>query len=269
VLSVLVAALASLRSLGRTRRELALENLALRQQLAILRRVRPERLRLKSADRIFWAWLSSVWAHWADALVIVRPDTVVRWHRRGFRLVWRWKSRRQGPGRPPVSKDIQDLIRRMANENLGWGAPRIHGELLKLVVHWNVTSGASAEWAAQQVVDAFPEDTALPYLLRDRDGLRTPRRLRTSRRGDIVLPWELLSIRLSSGITRPHARRWPAHGPAAFAFRSLGQAQSGCLRQPMLPDSSSPHPTAKDVGGNSGGPHGSPACRRTHGAATV
>jgi putative transposase len=78
VLSVLVAALGSLRSLARTRRELALENLALRQQLAILRRARPKRLRLKSADRIFWAWLSSVWAAWAEALVIVRPDTVVR-----------------------------------------------------------------------------------------------------------------------------------------------------------------------------------------------
>jgi hypothetical protein len=71
----------SVGSLVRTRRELALENLALRQQLAILRRARPKRLRLKSADRIFWAWLSSVWAHWSDALVIVRPDTVVRWHR--------------------------------------------------------------------------------------------------------------------------------------------------------------------------------------------
>ena len=86
MLSVLIAALGSLRSLVRTRRELALENLALRQQLAILRRARPKRLRLKCADKIFWAWLSSVWAHWSDALVIVRPDTVVRWHRRGFRL---------------------------------------------------------------------------------------------------------------------------------------------------------------------------------------
>src|SRR5262249_13377829 len=119
-LPVLVAALGSLRSLVRTRRELALENLALRQQLAILRRASPKRLQLRSADKIFWALLSSVWAHWADVLVIVRPDTVVRWHRSGFRLLWRWKSRRQGPGRPPASKDIHDLIRRMATENLGW-----------------------------------------------------------------------------------------------------------------------------------------------------
>ena len=84
MLPVLVAALGSLRSLVRTRRELALENLALRQQLAILRRASPKRLQLKSADKIFWAWLSSVWAHWADVLVIVRPDTVVRWHRSAF-----------------------------------------------------------------------------------------------------------------------------------------------------------------------------------------
>ena len=130
---MLVAFLASLCSLGRTRMDLALENLALRQQLVVLRRVRPKRLRLTGADRIFWAWLSLIWAHWADVLVIVRPDTVVRWHRRGFRLFWRWKSR--GPGRPPASKEVRDLIRRIATENLGWGAPRIHGELLKLGIH--------------------------------------------------------------------------------------------------------------------------------------
>ena len=130
MLPLFVAALGSLVSLVGTRKNLALENLALRQQLLVLRRASPKRLKLKSGDRIFWAWLSQVWASWADVLVIVRPDTVVRWHRRGFRLFWRWKS--QGPGRSPVSKEIRALIRRMAIENLGWGAPRIHGELLKL-----------------------------------------------------------------------------------------------------------------------------------------
>src|SRR5271169_1296177 len=108
---MLVAILGSLSSLVRTRKDLALENLALRQQLAVLRRSRPKRLQLKRGDRIFWAWLSLIWAHWADVLVIVRPDTVVRWHRRGFRLYWRWKS--QGPGRPRVSNEIRDLICRM------------------------------------------------------------------------------------------------------------------------------------------------------------
>ena len=130
MLPLLVAALGSLVSLVGTRKNLALENLALRQQLVVLRRANPKRLRLKSGDRIFWAWLSRVWASWADVLVLVRPDTVVRWHRRGFRLFWRWMS--QGAGRSPVSKEIRALIRRMAAENLGWGAPRIHGELLKL-----------------------------------------------------------------------------------------------------------------------------------------
>ena len=86
VLPELVAVLGSLCSLVRARKDLALENLALRQQLLVLRRARPKRLRLKSADMIFWAWLSLVWAHWADVLVIVRPDTVLRWRRRGFRL---------------------------------------------------------------------------------------------------------------------------------------------------------------------------------------
>jgi putative transposase len=115
---MLGAVLGSLCSLVRTRRDLALENLALRQQLVVLRRARPKRLQFKSADRIFWAWLSRLWAHWADVLVIVRPDTVVRWHRRGFRLLWRWKSRQQGRGRSPVSMEVRDLIRRMATENL-------------------------------------------------------------------------------------------------------------------------------------------------------
>ena len=129
---MLVAVLGSLWSLVRTRRDLALENLALRQHLVVLRRVRPKRVRLNTADRVLWAWLSSVWAHWADMLLIVRADTVVRWHRRGFRLFWRCKSSQRGPGRPPMSEEIRDLIRRMATENLGWGAPRVHGELLKL-----------------------------------------------------------------------------------------------------------------------------------------
>ena len=101
---MLVTVLGCLCSLVRTRRDLALENLALRQQLVVLRRARPRRLRLKRADRIFWAWLSHIWARWAEVLVIVRPDTVVRWHRRGFRLFWRCKSRQQGP-RSPV--DVQ------------------------------------------------------------------------------------------------------------------------------------------------------------------
>ena len=107
------------------------EILALRQQVAVLKRKRP-RPSLRKADRVFWVILSCLWPGWRHALVIVRPETVIGWHRKGFRLFWTWKSRRRKPGRPPVSREIRHLVRRMSRENTRWGAPRIHGELLKL-----------------------------------------------------------------------------------------------------------------------------------------
>ena len=107
------------------------EILALRQQVAVLKRKRP-RPSLRKADRVFWVILSCLWPGWRHALVIVRPETVIGWHRKGFRLFWTWKSRRGKPGRPPVSREIRHLVRRMSRENTRWGAPRIHGELLKL-----------------------------------------------------------------------------------------------------------------------------------------
>ena len=107
------------------------EILALRQQVAVLKRQRP-RPSLRKADRVFWVILSCLWPGWRHALVIVRPETVIGWHRKGFRLFWTWKSRRRKPGRPPVSREIRHLVRRMSRENTRWGAPRIHGELLKL-----------------------------------------------------------------------------------------------------------------------------------------
>lgn len=110
---------------------LVAENLALRHQLAVLRRS-VKRPRLRARDRILWVWLSSYWKDWRSSLVIVKPDTVVSWHRQGFKLYWRWKSRRHGDGRPAVPRDLRDLIRRMSAANPLWGAPRIHGELLKL-----------------------------------------------------------------------------------------------------------------------------------------
>jgi len=88
-------------------------------------------LQLAAADRWLWAWLSRSWAGWRTALVIVKPETVVGWHRRGFRLFWMWKSRRR-IGRPAVPADLRALIRSMSESNPLWGAPRIHGELLKL-----------------------------------------------------------------------------------------------------------------------------------------
>ena len=115
----------------RSRTDTAIEVLALRQQVAVLKRKRP-RPTLNSVDRLFWTTLRAVWCRWADVLVIVKPETVIAWHRAGFRLYWRWHSRRQG-GRPKVTEERRELIGRLADENTDWGAPKIHGELQKLV----------------------------------------------------------------------------------------------------------------------------------------
>lgn len=116
----------------RTRAQLQLEILALRHQLTVLQREQDRRPRFTSFDRIFWVWLYRLWPGCLDALAIMKPETVVRWHRKGFRKYWTWKSRVRGPGRPAVSLEIRNLVRRMSQENPLWGAPRIHGELLKL-----------------------------------------------------------------------------------------------------------------------------------------
>jgi hypothetical protein len=116
-----------------------LEILALQQQLAVLKGKRT-RLRLRPIDRLFWVLLSRVWPGWRDALVIVKPETVITWHRRGFRLFRTWKCRRRRGGRPRVPKELRHLIRRMSRENPLWGAPRIHGELLKLGIDVSAAS---------------------------------------------------------------------------------------------------------------------------------
>ena len=116
----------------RSQAALQIENAALRHQLAVLQRQARGRPRLRPVDRLFWTWLCHLWPGWRHALVIVKPDTVLRWHRRGFRLYWRWKSRPRGPGRPRIPRAVQALIRQMCRANPTWGAPRIHGELLKL-----------------------------------------------------------------------------------------------------------------------------------------
>jgi transposase InsO family protein len=217
----------------RTQRSLVFENLALRHQLAVLQRTAP-RPRLRTSDRLFWVLLSRLWRGWTDAISVVQPATVIRWQRTGFKLVWTWKSRRNGPGRPAVALEVRALIRRMSTANPLWGAPRIHGELQKLgieisqaavskylgrrskppsqtwrtflnnhlqtlvsvdffvvptalfkvlfvfvvlaherrrVLHINVTHTPTAQWTAQQLVEAFPWDTAPRYLLRDRDAV--------------------------------------------------------------------------------------------------
>ena len=115
----------------RDRADLVAANLALRHQLSCLRH-RRKRARLRPLDRAFWAVLSQVWGRWRELLVMVKPSTVVGWHRKGFKLFWTSKSRRRPPGRPRIDKDVRKLIIEMASTNIGWGAPRIHGELLKL-----------------------------------------------------------------------------------------------------------------------------------------
>jgi hypothetical protein len=144
----------------RTRRDLVLENLALRQQLAVLAARHP-RPRLATHDRAFWVILRRFWSGWRRVLLIVHPETVVRWHRAGFKIYWKWISHRHmRSGRKPTPKALRELILRMAVENSTWGAPRIHGELKMLgyeisertVLRWMRKAPRNAEparrWAA-------------------------------------------------------------------------------------------------------------------------
>jgi len=126
-------------SLFRTRRDLAFENLLLRQQLAVLKEngVRPQ---LSATDRSFWVLVSKLWPGWRNALHIVKPATVIRWHREGFRRHWIRKCRKKG--RPGLDPKIKMLIKRMSWANPLWGAPRIHGELLKLGIDVSQTTVA-------------------------------------------------------------------------------------------------------------------------------
>ena len=130
--TVCLVLLTALGSGLQSRAALQIENAALRHQLAVLQRQARGRPRLRPVDRLFWTWLRHLWPGWRRTLVIIKPDTVLRWHRRGFRLYWRWKSRPSGPGRPRIPAAVQALIRQMCRANPTWGAPRIHGELLKL-----------------------------------------------------------------------------------------------------------------------------------------
>jgi len=125
----------------RSRATLEAEILMLRQQINVLRRANPERLRFASIDRLILGGICRLFPKMYDTLAIVRPDTVIRWHRAGFRLYWRWRSRRRC-GRPTVSLEIRRLIREMSIVNPLWGAPRIHGELLKLGIDVGQTSVA-------------------------------------------------------------------------------------------------------------------------------
>lgn len=214
-----------------SRAVLIAENLALRHQLSILQRS-AKRPRLRPLDRLFWVWLSRLWPAWRSVAKIFQPDTVTKWHKLGFKLYWRWLSKPRTGGRPPIDREIRDLIRRMSRDNPTWGAPRILSELQLLgytvsettvakympkarkppsqtwrtflanhvpdivaidfftvptltfgvlyvflvlrheqrqIVHFNVTQHPTAQWTAQQIVEAFPFDEKPRFLLRDRD----------------------------------------------------------------------------------------------------
>jgi transposase InsO family protein len=144
----------------RSRRDLLLENLALRQQLVAMKRRYP-RPRVSTPDKLFWVILQRLWPDWMHSLILVQPETVVRWHRAGFKLYWTWLShRRVRAGRKCVSKELRELVFRMVAENSTWGAPRIHGELKMLgfdlsertVLRWMRRAPRSPEpakrWAA-------------------------------------------------------------------------------------------------------------------------
>src|SRR5712692_11320357 len=117
--------------LFKSRYRLEAENLFLRHQLKIALRRRPPRLRLRGSDRALLVWMTRLWPSLLGLARVVEPATILRWHRAGFRTYWRWKSRGRA-GRPTIERELRDLIRRMNRENPLWGAPRIHGELLKL-----------------------------------------------------------------------------------------------------------------------------------------
>ena len=131
MLALLTRILLVLRSLFEVHAAREAEILVLRQQLLVLSRRSPKRIRLRSIDRLILVWLCRLFPSMLDAVVIVKPETVLRWHRRGFRAYWRWKSWRTS-GRPRIDREVRELIRRMSRENPLWGAPRVHGELLML-----------------------------------------------------------------------------------------------------------------------------------------
>jgi len=172
----LVLGLWTFRTLLRGSTAIALENLALRDQLAVLQRS-VRRPRLLWRDRILWVWLSRIWTAWRSSLIIVQPATVLGWHRRGVQLYWRWKSRAKAGGRPRLDPKLRHLIRQMARENPTWGRRRIQAELALLgydVAELTVAkymhraslrpSGRRASWSRP-----FRRTTAPRDLLRDRD----------------------------------------------------------------------------------------------------
>jgi putative transposase len=152
-----------------SQRSLLLENLALRQQLAVLKRKHP-RPRMAAVDKIFWVFARRFWGSWKQSLLLVSPETVVRWHRGGFRLYWRLisKSRRR-VGRQQLPKEVRDLIFQMGAENPTWGAPRIHGELIML--GFTVSERTISRWMKRAPRDPKPARRWLSFLRNHREAI--------------------------------------------------------------------------------------------------
>jgi hypothetical protein len=278
VVLTLIGALVA--NLFKSPHRLEVENLFLRHQLSIALRRAPHRVHLRGCDRALLVWLTWFWPSLLGLSRVVQPETILRWHRAGFRAYWRWKSRGQ-PGRPKVSRELRELVRRMNKDNPLWGAPRIHGELLKLgftiaestvskymvkhrgppsqtwrtflrnhaeaiaaidlcvvptvtfeclfaflvvghgrrqLIWFAVTRHPTAEWLAQQIVEAFPWDTAPRYLIRDNDGAygqAFTNRVRT------------MGIRV-----RPIAPRSPWQNP--YVERLIGTLRRDCLDHVLI-----------------------------------
>ena len=152
-----------------TRRRLLLENLALRQQLTVLKRKHPHS-RITAFDRLFWILARRLWSGWKGSLVMVTPETVVRWHRAGFHLYWRLISRvKKRAGRSRISKQVRDLIFRMVSENSTWGAPRIHGELLML--GFDVSERSISRWMRRAPRDPKLAKRWLAFLRNHREAI--------------------------------------------------------------------------------------------------
>ena len=153
----------------RSRRDLLIENLALRQQLSVLKRKHP-RPKLLAVDRIFWLLARRCWSSWKQSLILVSPDTVVRWHRAGFRWYWSMITKiRENRGRKKISKELRDLIFRMVAENPSWGAPRIHGELLML--GFDVSERTISRWMRRSPRKPGPAQLWRAFLRNHREAI--------------------------------------------------------------------------------------------------
>src|SRR5271167_4019251 len=131
--ALLTKILLVVRSRLKSRARLEAENIVLRQQVIVLSRKSPSRVWLRNIDRLIFVWMYRLFPSILNVITVFKPETVIRWYRRGFRAYWRWKSRRRG-GRPRIDREIRDLIRRINKEIPLWGAPRIHSELLMLAI---------------------------------------------------------------------------------------------------------------------------------------